>query len=217
MFKEPQDYEKILELQKKIRKDIISGKHGEGVVLILSHKPVITMGIRGNRSNILMNDKELSEKKISLVKIRRGGDVTYHSPRQCIIYPILNFKKTGFRSVRDFVTWWGNFLAELIKEKHEISQIKWSEKQPGIWKGKKKIASVGFHFKKFVAIHGFAVNIKSDVNVFRMMYPCGMKNIEMTSIFEETGRSLSVTAFADDIVGSLGKIGFNLTPWKEIV
>lgn len=107
-------------------------------------------------------------------------------------------------------------MAELIKENHGISQVEWSEEKPGIWKEKKKIASVGFHFKKFVAIHGFAVNIKVDVNVFRMMYPCGMKNIEMTSIAEETGKSLYFDDFAGDIIEGLEKKGFKLTPWKEI-
>ncbi len=195
----PQKYEKILELQENLRKEVLGEKRGLGIVLFLVHKPVFTLGIRGKFENILFNEDEIKKRGIDIVKIKRGGDVTYHGPGQLVIYPIINIKKAGFFSIKEFVAWWNRGISSILRKKYKIN-AKWTEERPGIWVENKKIMAVGLHFRKFVPIHGFALNINPNMENFAGIIPCGLKDAGVTSIKSESNKEPLVEQIANEIL-----------------
>jgi lipoyl(octanoyl) transferase len=207
---EPLSYISVLELQKKLREDVLSEKRGLGIILFLVHKPVFTLGIRGDINNILLSEDEIAKRNIDVVKIKRGGDVTYHGPGQLVIYPIINIKNSGFFSIKEFVSWWNKGISDVLKEKYQIN-AKWREDKPGLWINNKKIMAVGLHFRKFVPIHGFALNINPNMEHFSGIIPCGLKNSGVTSIKAESGKEPSIQELAKEILGFVGKNLNNIT------
>lgn len=202
IFSGYQDYAKMLTIQEDLRNKVIAGELEEGVFLFLEHNPVYTLGIRGKREHILMRQDEMEKRGIAVFKTKRGGDITYHGPGQLVIYPIIDIRKAGFGSVKEFVVWCGEIITSVLKEKHGVSAV-WNEKQTGIWANGSKIAAVGMHFRNFVSAHGFAVNIDPDFDNFNGIIPCGIKNCGITSIMKETGKKLSAGDLGVDIINSL--------------
>ncbi len=202
IFTENQDYGDILQLQENLRKRVLNGELEEGVVLFLCHNPVYTYGIRGDEKNLLADGEFLSREGISQFRIRRGGDVTYHGPGQLVVYPILNIKMLGFSSIKSFVEWWSELFVDLLKECYGIS-ASFDEERPGVWGEKGKIVAAGLHFRKFVPIHGFAVNLDPEMKHFAGIVPCGLKGYQVSSVRLESGATPEVKEVALNVVSFL--------------
>jgi len=210
IFKEPCCYEETLLLQEQIRERVINGELDNGLILFLEHKPVYTLGLRGNRSNILASDDFIQREGIEIHKIKRGGDITYHGPGQLVIYPIVNIKKLGFNSIKEFVVWFGEMIASVLRKNYGIDAI-WNNERTGIWVKNNKIMATGLHFKNFVPVHGFALNISPNMNHFSGIIPCGITDGGITSIYKENGKIPSYAEVAAHIIESIKeKSGENL-------
>jgi lipoic acid synthetase len=178
------DYRETLQLQQEMHEKRRQNKIPD-TVLIVEHTPVITLGARQSANKLQASLEELTKRNIDVVESRRGGGSTAHNPGQLVFYPILNLKQLGLE------------ISEYIRKLEEIG-IKLLEQLgvranrrkgfPGLWVGSKKIASIGVRVSKFVTYHGMAINIQNDLSIFDFIVPCGIDNIEMTSVLKETDK-----------------------------
>lgn len=158
-------------------------------VLIVEHPPVITLGARKSRNKLLVSRSELAKKNIDVVDIHRGGGTTAHNPGQLVFYPILNLQQLGL-CIREYIRKLEAIGAELLKL-FDIHSIR-KEDFPGLWVENRKIASIGVRVSRFTTYHGMAINIWNDLDIFNYIVPCGLDNVEMTSVMKETGKHPSM-------------------------
>lgn len=197
IFDTPQDYGRILEFQEDLRNEVIAKKSG-GCVLFLEHEPVYTSGLRGRQEDFL---KPVGD--IPVFNIRRGGELTFHGPGQLVIYPVIDFRNYGFASIKDFVLFFANSIKSVLADFCGVKGLAWHDEKAGLWVEDRKIAFTGMHFKKFVPIHGFSVNISNDLSYFSRIVPCGIPDCKITSVKEETGRIFQVKEVAEKIAAEI--------------
>jgi lipoyl(octanoyl) transferase len=160
------DYRLALDLQLRLKEAIALGHHPD-VLLLLEHPPVITLGRSANISNVLASEEERALRGVEVVHIARGGDVTYHGPGQLVGYPLRRIGRAVKPHVQGMVEALVTALAGL-----GINGW-WDDQRPGVWTGEGKIAAVGVDATGGVAMHGFALNISTQLDDYRMIVPCG--------------------------------------------
>jgi len=183
------DYRLILAHQHDLREKRRLGELPD-TVLIVEHRPVITLGARRSANRLLANKADLARRNIDVVEIRRGGGTTAHNPGQLVFYPIIHLQQLGL-GISEYVRMLETIGIELLEEFGVHSERR--KGLAGLWVGHKKIASVGVRVSKFVTLHGMAINIRNDLSIFDLLIPCGLEGVEMTSVLKETGRSPSMT------------------------
>ncbi|HTC24814.1 MAG TPA: lipoyl(octanoyl) transferase LipB [Gemmatimonadales bacterium] len=177
-------YRDVLELQRTLARKRIAGEIGDDVLLLVEHEPVVTLG-RGTRATSLpVAPEELSRRGVDVFEVERGGDVTWHGPGQLVGYPILDLNRH-----RPDLHWYlrrleGALIAALARL--EISAER-NAGLTGVWTRGRKIASLGIHVKQWVTLHGFALNVTSELTGFELIVPCGIQGVVMTSVARERG------------------------------
>jgi lipoyl(octanoyl) transferase len=173
----PVDYRKSIQFLEERVKEVISGKKKE-LLWILEHNTVYTAGARSSNNEIL-------NKNIKLIKTNRGGKITVHSPGQKIVYFVLNLNKRK-KNIRKLINDIENCIINILR-KYKIRSFA-DSKNIGIWVGKKnnakKIAAIGIRVSKWVAYHGFSLNISNSLIKYNDIVPCGIKNKGVTSLKE---------------------------------
>lgn len=154
-------------------------------VLILEHKSVITLGARKSENKLLRSEESLAEKSIDVEPVRRGGGTTAHNPGQIVMYPILKLRSLGL-GVNEYVRKLETIGIELMAECGVTAERR--KGLPGLWIGEKKIGSIGVQVKKWVTLHGMAININNDLTIFDNIVPCGLEGVRITNVLEETGK-----------------------------
>ena len=171
----PVDYTKSVEKLEKRVEEVLLGKKDE-LLWILEHNTVYTAGSSAD-------EKDLINKKVKVIKTKRGGKHTLHSRGQKVIYFVLNLNKRE-KNIRKLVSKIEKCIIEILKEYNVKSFA--DRKNVGIWVGNKgnpkKIAAIGIRIKKWVAYHGFSLNISNDLSKYKEIIPCGIKNKEITSL-----------------------------------
>jgi lipoyl(octanoyl) transferase len=179
-------YENGMKLQQKLvemrQRDEISDQ-----LLLLEHPPVITLGRSGSADHLLATRQSLAEQKVRFYETTRGGDITYHGPGQIVGYPILHLGE-GNRDVRKYVTGLEEVLIRTVAE-YGITATRVDGKR-GIWVGNDKIAAIGVRIARWVTSHGWALNVNTNLDHFRLITPCGLAGTGVTSIERETGRRI---------------------------
>ncbi|MEG6584357.1 lipoyl(octanoyl) transferase LipB [Dendrosporobacter sp. 1207_IL3150] len=172
------DYHDGLNLQDKARYIVQQGCW-DGILLLLEHLPVITVGARGNRDNILRNNSELQHMGIAVVNTSRGGDVTCHSPGQLVGYPVMNLGNWQ-RDVHSYV----NLLEELLIRVLARYGLRAGRKASytGVWLNDEKVAAIGVAVRRWITYHGFALNINNNLELFNQIVPCGIHEFGVTSL-----------------------------------
>ena len=169
------DYIDSMKILEKRAEDVFLGKERE-LLWILEHKTVYTGGTSSNL-------KDLIDKKLKVIKTKRGGKHTLHSPGQKIVYFVLNLNKRN-KDIRKLVTNIENCIISILNE-YKIKSFA-DKKNIGIWvyhKNKtKKIAAIGIRVKKWIAFHGFSLNISNNLKEYKKIIPCGIKNKGVTSL-----------------------------------
>jgi len=150
---------------------------------------VITLGARQSSNKLLVNRENLAQKHIDVVDVRRGGGTTAHNPGQLVFYPILNLQKTGL-GINEYIRELEAIGEELLKQLDVHSTRR--KGAPGLWLGERKIASIGVRVSRSITYHGMAINIQNDLSIFDFIVPCGLDNVEMTSVLKETGKHHSM-------------------------
>ncbi len=196
------EYEETLQLQETIREQRWQGKGGE-LLLLLQHPPVYTIGVRPALDNLLSPLKELKEKGIKVIRTNRGGDITFHGPGQLVAYPILSLSR--FRlDIPSYV----RSLEEVVIHLLEDYGLKGERvpDYPGVWVDGKKIAAVGINIKKGIAIHGFALNVNTDLDYFTNIHPCGIQGCTVTSLHVLLGYQPPLLEVMERLVDHFGEI-----------
>lgn len=178
-------YERALDLQHRL---VAARREGriEDVLILLEHPPVITLGRRGDESNIVASRELLARLGIEVHRVERGGDVTYHGPGQLVGYPILDL-----RGHRQDVGWYMRSLEEVLMRALSDFGVKASrlEGRIGVWVGDKNIAALGARIEEWITYHGFALNVSPDLSPFDLIIPCGYRGIGVTSMEEVLGEA----------------------------
>ena len=151
--------------------DVLLGRKKE-LLWILEHNTVYTGGTSSNK-------KDLINKNIKIIKTNRGWKYTVHSPGQKVIYFVLNLNKRK-KDIRKLISQVENCIINILKE-YEISSYA-DKKNIGIWVADKKIAAIGIKVKKWIAYHGFCLNVTNDLKKYENIIPCGIKDKGITSL-----------------------------------
>lgn len=182
------DYEKSYSLQKelvgKVKSSLI-----EDSLIVVEHLPVFTIGRTGKKENLLAGEEALKNANIKFLNVDRGGDITFHGPGQIVLYPIIDLKKRGrnlHRYLRD-LEW---VAITFLKEYGVFGER--MEGRTGVWVGNKKIAFIGIAAADWVTYHGLSVNIDVELEYFSMIRPCGLKDVEITSLNEILNRDIDM-------------------------
>jgi len=179
-------YENALRLQQKLvemrQKEEIADQ-----LLLLEHPPVITLGRGGDAKNLLASAGVLRAEGVRFFETTRGGDITYHGPGQLVGYPIVHLGE-GRRDVRKYVTMLEEVLIRTVAEYGIVATRE--EGKRGIWVGNEKIAAIGVRIARWVTSHGFALNVNTNLEHFRLITPCGLNGSGVTSIARKAGRAV---------------------------
>ena len=171
----PIDYTKSMKVLEQRVHDVILDKKDE-LLWIIEHKPVYTAGLSSKKIDLL-------DKNLNVIKTNRGGKYTYHGPGQKVVYFVLNLNKRE-KDIKKLVGKIENCIMEILKE-YKIESYT-DNKNIGIWVGGKensmKIAAIGIKVKKWIAYHGFSLNISTDLSKYNKIIACGIKNKGITSL-----------------------------------
>jgi lipoate-protein ligase B len=177
-------YGRILDLQRGWAKALAQGSV-EPLIWIGAHPPVITLGKQGDEKELNHTPETLSRMGVELHSIERGGLATIHGPGQLVAYPIWPFKTIGL-GVKDYV--W-RLEEAMIRTLAELGiQAGRNELNPGAWAGPDKIGFVGLAIKNGVIFHGLSLNVNLDLNLFKLIIPCGLDKVAITSAHQLLGR-----------------------------
>ena len=171
--KTPVNYKKALMFLEKRVKKVNAG--GAELVWFLEHPLTYTAGIRSKKEEIL-------DKSITVIKTNRGGKITLHNPGQQIVYFVLNLNNRK-KDIRNLVRQIENIIIKFLS----IYKVKSNsdKKNIGIWINDKKIAAIGIRVSRWIAYHGFSINIKNNLNDYKKIIPCGLENKKITSLKNE--------------------------------
>ena len=183
------DYRRALALQEKIVMARRAGVLQNDIVLFLEHPSVFTLGRRGGRDCMLVTDAFLEKAGIPIIQVERGGNITYHGPGQIVAYPIVDLQTARIKVV-DFV----NRLEEVMRRTAENWGIAAGrdDANRGIWVGPKKMGSIGIAVRRGISFHGLALNVQTDLTPFSWIQPCGLQDVDMTSMQQECAHTLSM-------------------------
>jgi len=186
-------YDEALELQMKCVEARRSGA-GPDRLLLLEHPAVITLGRSAKPGNLRVSREELRSRGIAVFEVARGGDVTYHAPGQLVGYPILDLAARGEADVHRYLRQIEAGLVEALANLGMAAQTR--EGLTGVFAfpgdgesaaRPRKIASIGVGLRGWVSYHGFALNVDLDLAGFETIVPCGLHDVEMTSLATELG------------------------------
>ena len=168
--KKPVLYDKAMSFLEKKVKNVKNG--GRELIWILEHPTTFTGGIRFDNDEIL-------DKSILVKRTNRGGKITLHNPGQKIVYFVINLNKRK-KNIRNLVRQIENIIIEFLKIYGITSRS--DRKNIGIWVKDKKIAAIGIRVSRWIAYHGFSININNDLSQYKKIIPCGLDNKKITSI-----------------------------------
>ena len=191
-------YREAWALQERLHEEVkaakLQGVDTVNYLLFVEHPHVYTLGKSGDEANMLISAIQLQAKHAEFVKVNRGGDITYHGPGQLVVYPIIDMANFGL-GVKDYV----DRLEEVVIRTIEEYGIKGErlEGATGVWieahtPRARKICAIGIRCSRFVTMHGFALNVNTDLNYFHYINPCGFRDKGVTSIAQELGQEISL-------------------------
>ena len=155
-------------------------------VILQENLPIFTIGRSGSRNNIISSREELEKRGIEILEVNRGGDVTYHGPGQLIVSPLLYLGDIGLNANQYL-----HRLEDVLIELLACYDIQAGKKGglPGVWLEDAKIAAVGIAVKHGYTFHGFSLNIDPDLEAFKLINPCGVSQMPVTSMQQVLGQS----------------------------
>ncbi|MDQ3752916.1 MAG: lipoyl(octanoyl) transferase LipB [Actinomycetota bacterium] len=160
-------------------------------LLLLEHPPTYTLGRRTSRADLLYDDAARAARSISLYEVDRGGRATYHGPGQLVGYPIISL---GERY--DVIAYVRKLEEVLIRTAADLGVDAHRDRHTGVWVGNDKLAAIGVKITRGITMHGFALNVTTDLAMFAGIVPCGLSDRGVTSVEAVTGRSHSVRTAA---------------------
>ena len=206
------NYSETLEIQERYFQGIINQKifnrknpkkylTTKNYLLFVEHPSVYTLGKSGKIENLLINKAQLQEKNVSFFKTNRGGDITYHGPGQIVVYPILDLDNF-FTDIHKYLRLIEECIIQTLLDFN--IKAKRSTGQTGVWTNNKKneskkICAIGIKTSRWVTMHGFALNVNTDLSFFENIIPCGIIGKEVTSIKNELRKEIDMNLVIDSI------------------
>ena len=175
-------YHPVLLLQRALVRARLEGTLTDDLLLLVEHDPVVTLGRGTRQTSLPVAPALLGTRGYEVYEVERGGDVTVHAPGQLVGYPILDLQQ-----FRADLHWYLRQLEQSLISGLSTLGIT-AERNPGltgVWTGGRKIASIGVHVKRWITLHGFALNITTDLSWFDPVVPCGIDGVVMTSVERE--------------------------------
>lgn len=178
-------------------------------LIFVEHPHVYTLGKSGNISNVLLSEENLAKRGIDFFRINRGGDITYHGPGQIVGYPVFDLEK--------FYTDIGKYLRHL-EEVVILTLAEYglegrrSSGETGVWleperhSYERKICAIGVRTSRWVTMHGFALNVNTDLDYFNFIIPCGIQNKQVTSLQKELGRLVDMNEVKEKLKTNFEKV-----------
>ncbi len=195
-------YAEALARQEALRDARLAGR-GRDTVLLLEHPDVITFGRGARPGNARLSDAALRAAGYQVFRVGRGGDVTYHGPGQLVGYPILDLSRRG-SDVHAYLRQLEGVLIDTLAD-FGIGGLR-REGYAGVWlDDRRKIASIGVGVRRWITLHGFALNVSCDLERFRVIVPCGLSGVEMTSMSRELARPVALDAVSERVALHLDK------------
>jgi lipoyl(octanoyl) transferase len=182
------DYAEALALQEELRRGVTNGTLPDQL-LLLEHPPVVTVGKHAGLEHLLLPEPELRRRGVDFHRTGRGGDVTFHGPGQLVGYPVMNLhpdRRDVHRYVRDLEESLIRTLADFGVGSGRIPGL------TGVWTCDLKVAAIGVRISRWVTTHGFALNVATDLDFFRLIVPCGIADRGVTSLSRVLGRRVEV-------------------------
>ena len=183
------------------------GADDAGTVLLVEHPPVYTLGKSGHAENLLVNQEALEAMGAQFFHIDRGGDITFHGPGQLVCYPILDLERIGI-GLREYIEALEEAVIRTVAE-YGIAAGRIAGAS-GVWidaagTRPRKICAVGVRSSRYVTMHGFALNVSTDLRYFDHINPCGFTDRGVTSLERETGRRVSIAEVKELLVKTLSE------------
>ena len=197
------DYREAWKMQTDLVDARVKNDVSSDVVLFLEHSPVFTLGRRGGDENLLVSEKKKKKSGISVVPVERGGNITYHGPGQLVVYPIMDLQ-TARIGVVEFVEALEAIMLKTMA--HWGIKAERNSANRGIWVGNKKLGSIGIALRKGVSFHGLALNVNLDLLPFSWIQPCGLQDVQMTSMKQELSRDVSMSAVRESLKENLESV-----------
>lgn len=193
-------YQEAWDYQEALLKQSLAIKQGsatgdiQNYLLFTEHPPVYTLGKSGKQEHLLMSEERMAEAGIEFVHTNRGGDITFHGPGQIVGYPIIDLEQFSTD-----IGWYLRSLEEVIIRtlQHYGIEAGRSPGETGVWLDPevkikaRKICAMGVRCSRWITMHGFALNVETDLSYFNNIIPCGIPDKQVTSIEKEIGRKVS--------------------------
>jgi lipoyl(octanoyl) transferase len=201
------------DLQVRIADEVRSGAR-QDTLLLVRHPPVLTLGAGFQEGNLLHPPGFYTGRGIGIVRTDRGGDVTYHGPGQLVIYPVFDLTRHG----RDVRAWLRDLEETMILVCASFGiEARRFPPHTGTWIGDRKVAAIGVKVRKWVSIHGIALNCDTDLSVFDLFVPCGIRGFGVTSLSAEIGRSVTPGDAVPETVRAFEEVlGIHLAPRRTL-
>jgi lipoyl(octanoyl) transferase len=190
------------ELLEKIRAGKKNGKRERNCLLFVEHPHVYTLGKSGDEANMLAGMLQLQAKQAEFIKVDRGGDITYHGPGQLVVYPVIDLEDFGL-GVKEYVDRLEEVVIRALEPFGLIGER--LEGAAGVWMAPgtpnaRKICAIGVKCAGYVTMHGFALNVSTDLDYFTYINPCGFTDKGVTSIEKETGRKVGLATVKGSVL-----------------
>ena len=191
-------YAEALAVQLDYHQRVVDG--GEPVFLLVEHPPVLTLGKHADPQNMLFDEATLKASGIEVVLTDRGGEVTAHVPGQLVVYPIIPVSRLGLTPKR-YVHLLEDAVIGYLKSYDLVADR--DPEHPGVWIGQNKICALGIRIKSRVSMHGLALNVNNDFQLFSKIIPCGIRTRGVTSMQLELGQEVAMSDVRTGIVRRL--------------
>ena len=185
------DYHKAYDMQCEAVDNVIKGE--ASTLFMCEHPAVFTLGRLASSKHILSSENEINKIGVDIVRINRGGEVTFHGLGQLVVYPIFRLQDFD-KDLRHYMEQLEQVAIDLLQYFGIVANR--VSGQRGVWAGTKKIASIGIGVRKWVSFHGMAINVNTDLTYFKMIKPCGL-DVSMTSMQQIKSTTFNINLVKD--------------------
>ena len=206
------EYGEAYDIQKKLWSQKMDGRTADAL-LLLEHPPTFTIGKSGKLENLLLAREELTKEGMSLFFTNRGGDITYHGPGQLVVYPIIDLKNRG----KDIHRYIHDLEEVVIRTLADLSiEARRDGKNVGVWVDNEKIAAIGVSIRKWIALHGLALNVHPNLEHFSFINPCGILDRGVTSIAKVLSRNVPMEVVVKGLVNHFSEVFDAHIEWGSV-